>query len=190
MTEDEVQVVWSLVVLSLTREAEWGQAMRYARLFTPGTVVRGLNKRPAYARRNAYEHAAVSGLLYAEGVAFHHGFAHERMGWCVDGDGMVVEPTFPQPGTAYFGVVLRPEYMRRAFEACRDDDGRAGFRGVYGGWSCPPPDPVADIVHGLGRDIPASIRDWSPTADIRSGGPQEPPAWVLEELQRWDGSVS
>lgn len=89
-----------------------GQAL-YARLHTPGTVVGGLSKRPALARRNAYKHAAVSGLLYAEGVAFHRGFAHERTGWCVDGDGVVVEPTFPEPGTAYFGIVLRPDYTSR-----------------------------------------------------------------------------
>lgn len=191
LTEDEVRVVWSLVSRCLTHKREyWGPVMRYARLFTPGTVVRGLNPRPAYSRRNAYDHATASGLLYCEGFACH-GFPHERMGWCVDGDGVVVEPTFPEPGTAYFGVILLPDYMRRAFVASRDDDGEDRFRGVYGaGRSCPLPDPAVDIVHDLGRDIPASIRDWALTADIHQVQPQEPPAWVLDQLRLGDRDPS
>lgn len=186
-------MVGTLVARCLTRERQgWGQVMQYGRLFTPGTVVRGMCPLLAYARTNAYEHAAASGLLYAEGVACHD-FPHEMMGWCVDGtSGVVVEPTLPQPGTAYFGVVLRPEYMRRAFEAARYDDGEDGFRGVYGGLLVcgPEPDPAVDIVHDLGRDIPASTRAWALTAEIHPGGPLEPPEWVLDELRRWDGGGS
>ena len=128
--------------------------------------------------------------MYAEGSAFQRGCAHERMGWCVDGGGVVVEPTFPEPGTAYFGVVLRPEYMRRTFELSRYDDGQEGFRGVYGGGRWPTADPEVDIVHDLGWDIPASIRDWALTAEIHQVQPQEPPAWVLDQLRRGDGATS
>lgn len=193
VSEDEVRIVCRLVERCLTHEREhWGQAMQYARLFTPGSVVRSYSTRPAMSRRYAYQHAVASGLLYAEGVAHHRGFPHERMGWCVDGDsGVVVEPTFLEPGTAYFGVVLRPEYMRQAFEASRDDDGNETFRGVYGSWRLfPMPDPAVDIVHHLGRDIPASVRDWALTADNGPDGPKEPPAWVLDELRSWDGGAS
>lgn len=194
MTEDEVQ----LVAKCLTREREvWDQVIQYGRLFTPGTALPEARRRPALARRYAYEHSVASGRLYAEGFAWH-GFAHRNMGWCLDGEGdgggdkdgpVAVEPTFARPGTAYFGVVLRPEYMRRVYNLfCRDDDGAYNFRGVYTHWSsCPRPDPAVDMVHGLGRDIPASVRDWALSADLPPEGVGEPPAWVLEALREGEG---
>ena len=36
--------------------------------------------------------------------------------WCLDGE-TVVDPGASQPGTAYFGVALRPGYVRRVREA-------------------------------------------------------------------------
>ncbi|MEY9886583.1 hypothetical protein ABIA31_000209 [Catenulispora sp. MAP5-51] len=188
LSEDEVQVVVQLVERCLTHErTTWAQVMRHARLLTPGTVVRSRTTRPAMSRTYAYQHALASGLLYAEGVAHHRGFAHERMGWCVDADtGVVVEPTFLEPGTAYFGVVLRPEFMLRAVEAHRYDDGEDGFRGVYHMF-CMEPDPAVDMVHDLGRDIPASVRDWALSADLQPRpGSAELPAWLWEELRRQD----
>jgi hypothetical protein len=186
VTEDEVQ----LLATGLFGETEtWEQVIRYGRLFTPGTALPDVrSRRPVYSQRNAYEHSEATGQLYVEGFAWH-GFSYRTRGWCLDGEGddvVVVEPTFAQLGTAYFGVVLRPEYMRRAYNIfCRDDDGSYNFRGVYTHFSdCPKPDPDVDMVHGLGRDIPASVREWALTAVVPRRGPQpEPPDWILDELR-------
>ncbi len=65
-----------------------------------------------------------------------------------------------QPGIAYFGVALRPGYVRRVREAQRDDDGSDGFTWAFTRHERenPPLDPAADIVLDLGRDIPSSVR--------------------------------
>jgi hypothetical protein len=101
-----------------------------------------------------------------------------------------VDPGFSEPGTAYFGVALRPGYVRRVHEAQRYDDGSDGFRYVFMPPHedfNPPLDPAADIVADLGRDIPSLVRDWALNAEPRSDGHRAAPAWVLDELLRFQG---
>ena len=47
-------------------------------------------------------------------------------------------------------------------------------------------DPASDIVGPLGRDIPASVRDWALTSEPRPAREAGPPAWILEELRRFN----
>jgi hypothetical protein len=164
--------------------------MRYGRLFTPGTDAGGgtYPMKSDYAGRNAYPRAVDSGLLYAEGYAC--GARGMRVpvnwAWCLDGE-TVVDPGARQPGTAYFGVALRPGYVRRVHEAQRNDDGSDGFTWAFTRHERenPPLDPAADIVLALGRDIPSSVRDWALTSERHPGRATAPPAWILDELLRF-----
>jgi hypothetical protein len=131
-----------------------------------------------------------SGLLYAEGYACRPIGMHipVNWAWCLDGE-TVVDPGFSQPGTAYFGVALRSGYVRRVHEAQRNDDGSDGFMWAFTRHEQenPPLDPATDIVLDLGRDIPSSVRDWALTSERHPGHARQPPAWVLDELLRFDG---
>jgi hypothetical protein len=171
------------------RQGPLGLIMRYGQLFTPGTEA-GSGPgplRPLHAGRNAYRKAMDSGLLYAEGYACARGGIPAHSAWCLDGE-TVVDPGSSEPGTAYFGVALRSDYMRRTHEAQRFQDGTDGFRRVFarvGDVVDPPVDPAADIVWDLGRDIPSWVRDWALTAGPSSGGDPVARAWVLDELLRF-----
>jgi hypothetical protein len=164
--------------------------MRYGRLFTPGTDAGGgiRIRGAATDGRNAYRRAVDSGLLYAEGYACRpRGMrVPVNRAWCLDGE-TVVDPEPDQPGTAYFGVALRPGYLRRVHEAQRNDDGSDGFTWAFirHEQENPPLDPAADIVLDLGRDIPSSVRDWALTSERHPGRAGQPPAWVLDELLRF-----
>jgi hypothetical protein len=192
VTEDEAKAVAAVAAQCVTWGGwrRWGPVMRYGRLFRPGTDVGGgpYPLRPDYAGQNACPRAADSDLPYAEGYACFPRGMHVPLNWawCLDGE-TVVDPGARQPGTAYFGVALRPGYVRRVREAQRNDDGSDGFR-----WALtrrerenPPLDPAADIVLDLGRDIPSSVRDWALTSERHPGRAAEPPGWILDELLRF-----
>jgi hypothetical protein len=167
--------------------SDWGPVMRYGRLFTPGTDVGGGDPiPPSNPGENAYRRAMDSGLLYAEGYARVNGRITAYHAWCLDGE-TVVDPTLSQPGTAYFGVALRPGYMRQVHDSYLPPaDGGLGFSNVFpGNVHVPAPDPATDIVMDLGRDIPSWVRDWALTPQPRPGFDGEPPAWVLDELLRF-----
>jgi hypothetical protein len=166
--------------------------MRYGRLFTPGTDVGG-GQHPMlsdWAGRNAYQRATDSGLLYAEGYACRPIGLHvpATWAWCLDGE-TVADPGSSEPGSAYFGVALRPDYVRRVHQAQRNDDGRDGFRWAFTRHDQENPllDPASDIVLDLGRDIPSSVRDWALTSERHPGDARQPPDWVLDELLRFGG---
>lgn len=127
-----------------------------------------------------------SGLLYAEGYARRPSGITTYSAWCLEGE-TVVDPGFREPGTAYFGVALRPGFVRRFHDARRSDDGSDMFSYVFIGpyeEMRPPLDPAADIVAGLGRDIPSRVRDWALTTDRPPGEDRVAPDWVLDELLR------
>lgn len=187
MTGDE-----ATTVAKLAAQCVWGGRkhlgliMRYGRLFRPGTDVGGgaYPMIPAWAGKNAYRRAMDRGLLYAEGYAQIRGAIVTHSAWCLDGE-TVVDPGFMQPRTAYFGLALRSDYMRRFHRARRQDDGGDGFIRVFMTpleQMNPPIDPGTDIVSDLGRDIPARVRDWALTAESLRGGDPVAPAWVLDEL--------
>ena len=195
MTEDEAKAVAAVAVQCVTWGGwrRWSPVMRYGRLFTPGTDVGGgaYPMSSDYAGRNAYPRAVDSGLLYAEGYTCRPRGMRipAKWAWCLDGE-TVVDPGAKQAGTAYFGVPLRAGYLRRVHEAQRNDDGSDGFRYVFMPPHedfDPPLDPAADIVADLGRDIPSPVRDWALTAEPRSDGHRAAPAWVLDELLRFQG---
>jgi hypothetical protein len=193
MTEDEATTVAELVARCVWRGRGRGGhlalIMRYGRLFSPGTDAGGgaLLMIPAYAGKNAYQRAMARGLVYAEGYARVGRGIVTTSAWCLDGE-TVVDPGFSQPGSAYFGVALRSDYVRRAHEARRLDDGGDGFMGVFSPpheEMDPPLNPAADIASDLGRDIPSAVRDWALTAPTPVGGGRVAPAWVLDELLRF-----
>lgn len=187
MTEDEAMTVADLAAECVRGERErLGLIARYGRLFRPGTDAGGgaYPMIPAMAGRNAYQRATDRGLLYAEGYARGRRGIVTHSAWCLDGE-TVVDPGFSQPRTAYFGVALRSDYVRRVHEAQRNDDGSDGFERVFMApyyENQPPLEPATDIVLDLGRDIPPRVRDWALTAEPQSGGDSAAPAWVLDEL--------
>jgi hypothetical protein len=189
MTEEEAQLV---VVVAEQRvrwmNGQWEPVMRYGRLFTPGTAAGGAAKMdPADAPETAYLKAADSGLIYAEGWVLRPDRNPMPAGWCLDGE-TVVDPGFPEPAAAYFGVALDPGYVRRMRQ--QDHDGAGKFTGVFKQVRYDfnlPLDPVADIEGPLGRDIPAWVRAWAlaakPTPAVK------PPAWIKEELLRFSDAA-
>jgi hypothetical protein len=188
MTGDEAETVAALAAqCAHGARRRWGLIMRHGRLFTPGTGAGGgYPMIPAWAGKNAYRRAMDSGLLYAEGYARQPPGITHNSAWCLDGE-TVVDPGFSEPGTAYFGVALRPGYVRRVHEMQRADDGSDMFEYVFldrHAETNPPLDPAADIALDLGRDIPSRVRDWALTADLPPGDPVAP-AWVLDELLRF-----
>ena len=85
-------------------------------------------------------------------------------------------------------MALRSDYVRRAHEARRLDDGGDGFMGVFSPphkEMDPPLSPAADIASDLGRDIPSAVRDWALTAPTPVGGGRVAPAWVIDELLKF-----
>ena len=192
MTEDEAKAVAAVAARCLTWSGwrRWEPVMRYGRLFTPGMgthAVDAWGMSPDSAGRKACRLAVDSGLLYAEGFAGYpraEGVSHPwEWAWCLDGES-VVDPAADRQGTAFFGVALRPQYMRRVRAAQRGDDGGEGFRWAFtrGDREIPPLDPAADLVLDLGRDIPSSVREWALTAERHPGPARMPPDWVLAEL--------
>jgi len=189
MTEDEAETVAAHAAQCVWgARRSWGPVMRYGRLFTPGTDVGGGHPMiPAWAGKNAYRRAVESGLVYAEGYARRPSGITHYSAWCLEGE-TVVDPGFREPGTAYFGVALRSGFMRRFHDAQRSDHGSDMFSYVFIGpyeEMRPPLDPAADIVAGLGRDIPSRVRDWALTADRPPGADRVAPDWVLDELLRF-----
>ena len=190
MTGDEAKTVAALAAQCVWGgRSRWDLIMRYGRLFTPGTDAGGgaYPKQRLYAGRNAFQWAMDSGLVYAEGYACPRGGVPAHSAWCLDGE-TVVDPGLSEPGTAYFGVALGSDYMRRTHEAQRFPSGGDGFRQVFARIDdavVPPVDPAADIVWDFGRDIPPWVREWALTAESPPGGDLVTPAWVLDELLRF-----
>jgi hypothetical protein len=186
MTEDEAQTVARLagvMCLDGNTRALYAPVMRYGRLFTPGTEIpavadQGDTGNPG---KNAYRLAMDSGLLYAEGYARVNGRA-VYSAWCLD-DETVVHPGLSQPGTAFFGVALRPGYVRQEYESHPGNDHpQGGFRYVFTG--AQRLDPATDLILDLGRDVPSWVREWALSGQPHEGDGRAP-AWVLEELLRF-----
>jgi hypothetical protein len=186
MTEDEAETVAKLAAAmceSGSTRGFYGPVMRYGRLFTPGTECPAVadQRNSGNPGKNAYRLAMDSGLLYAEGYARVNGRITTYSAWCLDGE-TVVHPGLSRPGTAFFGVAVRPDYVRQVYESFPDNDHpQGGFRYVFDGRAV---DPATDIILDLGRDIPSWVREWA-----LSGQPHpddaEAPAWVLDELLRF-----
>lgn len=93
----------------------------------PDGVRRG---RPKQCFMNAYQLATsqsdkytyVEGMAIPDVVSIPMGHA-----WCVDNNGKVVDPTWPVPGKAYFGVHLSAEFIQR-------HAAKTGVYGVFGGY--------------------------------------------------------
>jgi hypothetical protein len=190
VTEDEAKAVAAVAAQCLTWSGwrRWAPVMRYGRLFTPGTnAVVGLRGRDPAPGRKACQLAVDEGLLYAEGYAVYPapggGGIPWAWVWCLDGE-IVVDPAGRRQGTAFFGVALRPQYVRRVHAAQRGDDGSEGFRWAFtrGDRENPPLDLAADLAVDLGRDIPSAVREWALTAERHPGPARRPPDWVLAEL--------
>ncbi|HEY0932710.1 MAG TPA: hypothetical protein VGD91_03120 [Trebonia sp.] len=187
MTEDEAKAVAEFAARYV------GDAMhhlapiiRYGRLFTPAADASGPDRTlEPWRGRGASRLAMGSGLLYAEGYArLSVGIATD-WAWCLDGEA-VVERGSRVPFTAYFGVALQPDYVRRVRAARqRYRAGDDGFTWVFQPRHeaiNPPLDPGTDVAGGLGRDIPSWVRQWALTAELRPGDHLAAEAWLLEEL--------
>jgi hypothetical protein len=187
MTEEEAATVAKLAA-DMGRDWNagrlYGPVMRYGRLFTPGTEIPPVadQRNSGYPGKNAYRLAMESGLRYAEGYARLHSGITTYSAWCLD-DETVVHPGLSEPGTAYFGVVPRPDYLRQVYESHPDNDHpQGGFSYVLGGT---PVDPATDLILDLGRDIPSWVREWALSGQPHSGDAEEAPAWVKDELLRF-----
>ncbi|MEW1922322.1 hypothetical protein [Streptomyces sp. NPDC088360] len=85
------------------------------RFFTPAELPDSVGRLPArscYA--NAFAVATVRReLTYVEGYAVWEAVAgnllHIHHAWCVDAQGVVVDPTWPTPGLAYLGLPIGPQ---------------------------------------------------------------------------------
>lgn len=187
MTEDEAKAVAEFAARYAGDAMHYmAPIIRYGRLFTPGADASGPDRTlEPWRGRGASQLAMDSGLLYAEGYArLGVGIATD-WAWCLDGE-VVVERGSKVPVTAYFGVALRPEYVRRVRAARqRYRAGDDGFTWVFQPRhevSNPPLDPRADIAGNLGRDIPSWVREWALTAELRPGDRPAAEAWLLDEL--------
>ena len=56
--------------------------------------------------KNAYHTATREGLEYVEGYALSEGLIPVHHAWCVDADGVVIDPTWNPVGVEYIGVVI------------------------------------------------------------------------------------
>jgi hypothetical protein len=193
VTEDEAKAVAAVAARCLTWSGcrRWEPVMRYGRLFTPGPgpaldADQG-GMFPELAGGKAGRLAVDEDLVYAEGYA---GYVRGDgvswpwpWAWCLD-RGTVADPAASRPGTAYFGVALRPEYLHRVQASRRGGDGGESFRWAFtrGDQEVPPLDPATDLALDLGRDIPSAVREWALTAERHPGPPRTPPDWVLAEL--------
>jgi hypothetical protein len=197
MNDDEARTV-AAVAKNCAGDANldrWGLIMRHGRLFTPDPQA-DLGLHPDNADTvawNAYQRSVDLGLLYAEGFVFSGHFATE-WAWSLDGE-TVVDPERRVPATAYFGVVVRPEYARRVHEARqRYLKGRRPYRWMFpGGYGAvnPPLDPAADLAGSLGRDIEPAVRE-SALAHIPADAPIAGPyaRYVIRRVSRYDIGIA
>ncbi len=85
--------------------------LQNGREFTPGTICWALGK------QNCFQHAAEAASLcrdftYCEGYAA--GIIPVLHAWIVDAkDGTVIETTWPEMGTHYYGIPFRTDYVRK-----------------------------------------------------------------------------
>jgi hypothetical protein len=108
----------------LLKEGDWNEPPETK---LPKGVRRG---RPKQCYMNAYrlatrlpdEYTYVEGMAIPDVVSIPMGHA-----WCVDNNGKVVDPTWPLPGKAYFGVHLSAEFIQR-------HSAKTGVYGVFGGY--------------------------------------------------------
>lgn len=143
----------------------------------PGRDDPALSGNPGKA---AYQLSVAEGLFYAEGFFCFRGGLPFRTAWYLDDD-VAVHPWSAQPGTAFFGIAFRAEYIQRKYESHRDNaHPQGGFRHAVVGQQ--QFDPAADLILDIGRDIPAWIREWavSPQHPLDRS---EAPAWVVDELR-------
>jgi hypothetical protein len=187
VTEDEAKAVAEFAARYVENAMHhMAPIVQYGRLFTPGADASGPDRTLAPFRgRGASRLAMGSGLLYAEGfMRLSVGIATD-WAWCLDGEA-VVEGGSRLPVTAYFGVALRPDYVRRVREARqRYRAGDDGFTWVFQPRhevNNPPLDPDTDIAGHLGRDIPSWVREWALTAELRPGDRPAAEAWLLDAL--------
>lgn len=78
-----------------------------AQFWTPAPLPKDVRQGiPKYCFWNALKLAQRrrKSLRYVEGVALHMIPTHHA--WCVTADGQVVDPTWAEPGSAYFGVAF------------------------------------------------------------------------------------
>lgn len=100
---------------------------------------------------NAISLALDAGLTYVEGMAiFPGGQLLVEHAWCVDAEDQVHDPTWEQPGLAYFGVPFAIEYVRhRLYQQYETRNGLVGslisagddefalLNGTAEGWKAP-----------------------------------------------------
>lgn len=85
--------------------------LREAEFFKPGEVIQWKHSLPNACFRNAAMYAVEHGLRYVEGYAA--GIIPVHHGWCADDDGNVVEVTWKEIGSIYYGVEFPPMSVKR-----------------------------------------------------------------------------
>lgn len=90
----------------------------------PGTAFRGQRMRAKACFENALKYAEANGLRYAEGFGLSGGLMRRGIvlpvehAWCVDSDGLAVDPTWDDPAASYYlGIDFKPaEVWKRVVE--------------------------------------------------------------------------
>ncbi|HEY4311124.1 MAG TPA: hypothetical protein VGN12_16870 [Pirellulales bacterium] len=95
---------------------------RYGRPYAPSTLPKGYRRRKmGYCFYNAYSLMLDSTLpdskrpplTYVEGLSVSENGTGGIHAWCVDADGRVIDPTWPN-AQAYFGIPFQVQYVARA----------------------------------------------------------------------------
>jgi len=91
---------------------EWLLGCPFARFWKLGGVATApMPRKQCFKNAFALASSNPGGLAYVEGLALTSGIPLHHA-WCVDRDGNVSDPTWPDLGQAYFGVALDIDAMR------------------------------------------------------------------------------
>lgn len=91
---------------------EWLIGCPFARFWKlGGAAAAPLPRKQCFKNAFVLASSNPGGLAYVEGLALTSGIPLHHA-WCVDPDGNVIEPTWPDLGQAYFGVALDIDAMR------------------------------------------------------------------------------
>jgi len=131
LTDAERDLITDLRMMESTREprpgyryaSAFGLLLDVGRLFTPRPWPGGPppgELGACYTESVLWATESADGLAYVEGVAWQ-GLYPEEHAWCADTSGMVLDPTWPDLGTAYLGLPVEPsialDLMRRHRDA-------------------------------------------------------------------------
>jgi hypothetical protein len=114
--------------------------------------------------RNAFNLAQDYGLTYCEGFAYPPGLIPVHHAWCVDDSGHVIDPTWDNADSEYFGIALRLDYVLSYLE-------KHQIWGLLG--ECLPRDildaPLDQLLEERWRNPVESLAQWTELLAAKTG---------------------